>query len=153
MHTANKNLVNVGQKRAEEIIQKFASLSTWEERYRKIIAIGKAQPPLDTKYKTKDRLIKGCQSEVWLMACLKKGEVIFQSDSTALITKGLSALLVLYYSKRTPKEIIQDPIPSFFQTLKLQNHLTPTRVGGLVSMTRQIHYYAHGFLILSEKKS
>ena len=139
------------QKRAEEIIKNFAGLSSWEDRYRKIIQIGRNSSPLEEKYKKKEWLVKGCQSQVWLYAYQKEGKVIFQADSDALITKGLVALLLKYYSALPPKEIISHPIPAFFEDMDIKNHLTPTRVGGLFNMVRQIQYYAQAFLALSEK--
>ena len=134
--------------RGKEILQVFAGLSSWEERYKKIIQLGKDSPPLAESYKTKKWLVKGCQSQVWLYAWLdKEGNVIFQADSDALITKGLVAMLLKYYSHLPPEAIISQSRPSFLEELDLANHLTPTRVGGLYSMVRQIQYYAQAFLI------
>ena len=136
------------QKRSEEIIKDFSRFSSWEERYKQIITIGKSCPPLEEKYKTKDWLVKGCQSQVWLYAYQnEKRQVVFRADSDALITKGLVALLLRYYSGLSPQEILSHPVPLFFEQMNLQNHLTPTRVGGLFSMIRQIQYYAQAFLL------
>ena len=139
------------KERAKHIVNHFAGLSSWEKRYKKIIQLGKESPPLEEKYKTKEWLVKGCQSQVWLYACLnKEGKVIFRADSSALITKGLVALLLIYYSPLSPEDIMSHPVPSFFEELDLTNHLTPTRVGGLYSMVRQIQYYAEAFRIKSK---
>lgn len=137
---------------AQAIIQELIQLPSWEERYKKIIAIGKNAPVMDIQYKTNDWLVKGCQAQVWLHANIHDGKVIFQSDSDALITKGLITLLVKYYSGLSPQKILQDKRPSFFNTLQLQHHLTPTRVGGLFSMIRQIQYYAQGFQLIAQTK-
>ena len=142
--------MNRVEKRSEAIIKDFSSLSSWEEKYKKIIHIGKVAPPLDVKYKTKEWLVKGCQSQVWLYASRdEEGKVIFHADSDALITKGLVSLLLHYYSGLFPEEIIVHLVPSFLEKLELKNHLTPTRVGGLFSMIRQIQYYAQAFLVKS----
>ena len=139
------------QKRGAEIIKSFAGLSSWEERYKKIIQLGRESQALAEGYKTKEWLVKGCQSQVWLYACLdKEGRVVFQADSDALITKGLVAILLKYYSHLSPEDIISHPTPSFFEELDLANHLTPTRVGGLNSMVRQIQYYGQAFLIKTQ---
>lgn len=141
------------EKRTQEIIRDFTSLSSWEERYKKIIHLGKTNEPLAEKYKTKEWLVKGCQSQVWLYSFLdKQGRVVFQADSDALITKGLVCLLLQYYSELLPEEIISSPVPAFFEALDLANHLTPTRVGGLFSMVRQIQYYAKAFSALSKQE-
>ena len=146
--------MNKINKRTEEIIKDFTSLSSWEEKYKKIIQLGKTSEPLDEKHKTKQWLVKGCQSQVWLYPFLDThGRVIFQADSDALITKGLVCLLLNYYSELLPEEIISSPVPAFFETLDLTNHLTPTRVGGLFSMVRQIQYYAKAFSVLSTQEA
>ena len=138
------------QGRAQKIIQDFSGLTSWEERYKKIIQLGKDCPPLDKKYKTKEWIVKGCQSQVWLYVYQKNGHVIFEADSDALITKGLLALLLKYYSDLSPEEIRSTPVPSFLEKLDLKNHLTPTRVGGLFSMLKQIQYYAQAFSVLQK---
>ena len=141
------------EQRAQKILNTFSSLSSWEEKYKKIIQIGKASIALDPKYKKKEWLVKGCQSQVWLYAFQNQdGNVVFHADSDALITKGLVALLLNYYSGLSPQEIIAHPVPSFFEKLELKNHLTPTRVGGLFSMIRQIQYYARAFTLISKDK-
>ena len=140
------------KRRSEEIIKVFSSLSSWEDRYKKIIQLGKTAPALEEKYKTEKWLVKGCQSQVWLYAYQDKdGKVVFRADSDALITKGLVILLLNYYSALLPKEILSHSVPPFFEKLDLKNHLTPTRVGGLFSMIRQIQYYAQVFSLLSQK--
>lgn len=134
------------QKHSQAILKDFSQLSSWEERYKKIIHIGRIAPPLDVKYKTSEWLVKGCQSQVWLFAKQNShGQVVFQSDSDALITKGLVALLLKYYSPLLPEEILSQPVPDFFDKLDLKNHLSPTRVGGLFSMLKYIQYYAKAF--------
>ncbi len=141
------------KRKSEEIIKNFSGLSSWEDRYKKIIQLGKEAPLLENKYKTEKWLVKGCQSQVWLYAYRdEEGKVVFRADSDALITKGLVSLLLSYYSSLWPKEILSHPVPSFFEELDLKNHLTPTRVGGLFSMIRQIQYYAQVFSLLSEKQ-
>ena len=132
------------------LIQELMQIPAWEDRYKKIIAIGKKAPAMDTQYKTKKYLVKGCQSQVWLHAQILNGKIIFQSDSDALITKGLVTLLVEYYSGRSPQDILQEKQAPFFKALNLQHHLTPTRASGLASMIRQIQYYAQGFLLLNK---
>ena len=135
------------------ILKEFSSLSSWEGRYKKIIEMGKNLPPFPEEYKTKIWLVKGCQSLVWLYASQnEKGQVVFIADSNALITKGLIALLIKYYSGLSPKEILSRPKPEFLEVLDLENHLSPTRAGGLFSLIKQIQYYAKGFYLLSQSK-
>ncbi len=145
--------MNEIQKRTKTILDSFVGLSSWEERYKKIIHLGKSLSPLNERYRDAEWLVKGCQSQVWLYAYRdQEGRVVFQADSDALITKGLVALLIEYYSGLFPEQIISHRVPPFFRELDLENHLTPTRVGGLFSLINQIQYYAQAFFLLSKKK-
>ena len=83
--------------------------------------------------KTEDKLIKGCQSRVWLDWRLEDGKLWFKADSDAIITKGIISLLINVYSGRTPKEIAADDF-GFINQIGLKENLSPTRANGLVSM-------------------
>jgi cysteine desulfuration protein SufE len=87
--------------------------------------------------KTEDRLIKGCQSRVWLYTEQKDGKVYFHADSDAIITKGLVALMVRVLSGHTAKEIMDAPL-NFISEIGLKDHLSPTRSNGLLSMVKQM---------------
>jgi len=140
------------QSREMEILQEFSNLESWEDRYKKIIQLGKELSPLEDQYKTKKWQVKGCESQVWVHPIQDdEKRIYFQGDSDALITKGLVALMVKYYSGLLPEGILSSPCPAFLESLELKNHLTPTRVGGLFSLLRQIQYYASGFLLLSRQ--
>lgn len=80
--------------REAEIIEAFALLDSWEEKYEYIIELGKKLPPLDERYKLAENIIKGCQSTVWLVANYSDGKVFFKADSDAVIVKGLVSLLI-----------------------------------------------------------
>ena len=73
----------------EEVIEEFSAFDDWMDKYQMIIDLGNEQPALDPAYKTEDNLIDGCQSRVWLHACMRDGLVHFEADSDAIITKGL----------------------------------------------------------------
>src|SRR4051812_43012858 len=91
----------------KEIIEEFGIFGDdWEGKYEHIIDLGKSLPLIDQKYKTDDRLIKGCQSKVWMHSELNDGKVKFTADSDAIITKGLVALMVRVLSRHTPDEIV-----------------------------------------------
>ncbi|MCB9026297.1 MAG: SufE family protein [Bdellovibrionaceae bacterium] len=126
----------------QEIIQDFNSINSWEDRYKKIIAIGKDLAPMDQKYKIDENRVKGCQSLVWMFAELDKdGRMVIQADSDALIVRGLIALLLKTYSLAMPKEILNSE-PHFIKDIGLHQHLSPTRTNGLLAMVKQIKYYA-----------
>lgn len=136
----------------EKIIDEFRRLKSWEDRYRQIIAIGKAMPPMPESLKTDENKVKGCQSQVWIHAHLDDHHRMqFQADSDALIVRGLVALLVRLYSGQTPQEILQTR-PEFVSQLGLEQNLSPSRANGLFAMLRQIHYYALAFSQILKSK-
>jgi cysteine desulfuration protein SufE len=129
----------------DSIIEDFELFGDWMEKYEYIIQLGKDLPMIDEQYKTDDNLIRGCQSKVWLHADYKEGKLFFTADSDALITKGLVSMVVNVLSGHTPKEIVDSNI-YFIDKIGLQNHLSPTRSNGLLSMLKQIKMYAVAYL-------
>lgn len=121
----------------QEIVDEFALFDQWDDKYQYIIDTGKALPPLEEQYRTDDRLIKGCQSRVWLHSELKDGKVFYHADSDAIITRGLVALMVRVLSGHDPKEIVNAPL-DFIDAIGLKNHLSPTRANGLLAMVKQM---------------
>ena len=109
----------------------------WLDKYEYLIELGKKLPPYPEEDKTDDKLIKGCQSRVWLNYKVEGGKIFFQADSDAIITKGIISLLVEVYSGRTAGEIAADDF-SFLDSIGLKENLSPTRANGLVSMISTI---------------
>lgn len=125
----------------EEIIEEFSVYDDWMEKYEYIIDLGKDLPLIDEAKKTDDRLISGCQSQVWLDAEVKDGKIHFTADSDAIITKGIIALLVQVMDKETPEDIIKSNL-YFIDKIGLKEHLSPTRSNGLLSMVTKIKMLA-----------
>jgi cysteine desulfuration protein SufE len=125
------------QETGQEIIEEFEMFEDWMGRYEHIIELGKTLPLIKDEYKTEDKLIKGCQSRVWLHSELKNGQVEYTADSDAIITKGLVALVIRALSEHTPDEIINADL-DFIDKIGLKEHLSPTRSNGLVSMIKQM---------------
>ena len=125
----------------DELIDEFSIFEDWMERYEYMIELGKSLPLIDTRYKTDENIIKGCQSKVWLHSEFKNDKVIFSADSDAIITKGIVAILVRVFSNQSPQEILSANT-DFIDTIGLKEHLSPTRANGLVSMIKQIKMYA-----------
>ena len=122
----------------QEIIEEFELFGDdWEPKYEHLIELGKSLPLIEFKFKTEERLIKGCQSKVWLHSELRNGNVIYTADSDAIITKGIVALMIRVLSDHTPEEIVKAPL-DFINVIGLKEHLSPTRANGLVSMIKQI---------------
>ncbi len=125
----------------EEIVDEFLMFDDWMERYEYIIELGKSLPLIDEQYKLDENLIKGCQSKVWLHSEIENDKLLFTADSDAILTKGIVALLLRVYSDQSPQDIIKADT-DFIDQIGLQEHLSPTRANGLVSMLKQIKLYA-----------
>lgn len=124
-----------------EIIDEFADIDDWMDRYAMIIDMGNALPPIDEKYRTPEHLIEGCQSRVWLNADLEDGKVVYTADSDAIIVKGIISMLIKVLSNHTPDEILAADL-SFIDKIGLAEHLSPTRSNGLLAMVKQMRMYA-----------
>ena len=135
------------QDRIEKLVKEFDALPSWEDRYKKIIQMGKAIPDMPEELKTEEAKVKGCQSQVWLHAKLDGDVIRFQGDSDALLVKGLVALVLFVYSGATPEEIMTTD-PGFVKRLGFEANLSPSRANGLFSMLKQIRYFAMAFSAL-----
>jgi len=125
------------EERKEQIIEDFSCYDEWLDKYEYLIEMGKGLDPLPEEKKTEDRLIKGCQSRVWLDSEIRDGRMYFTADSDAIITKGIISLLISVYSGLTPAEIAADDF-AFIEEIGLKENLSPTRAGGLASMIETI---------------
>ena len=128
----------------DQIISEFGAFDDWMDRYNYLIEMGKNCPLIDEKYKTKNFLISGCQSRVWLHAAMRDGKIVFTAESDAVITKGIVNLLIRVFSNQTPDDIIDADV-SFIDKIGLKEHLSPTRSNGLMSMIKQMKLYALAF--------
>lgn len=125
----------------EHIIGEFSVFDDWIDKYNLLIDYGKIVPPIDPRFKTKDYLIEGCQSKVWLKPDYDGQKISFSADSDAIITRGIVALLIMVLSGRTPDEIIGADL-YFIDRIGLRQNLSPTRSNGLLAMVRQMKLYA-----------
>mgnify|MGYP002518313959 FL=1 len=125
----------------DAIIDEFADMDDWMDRYQLLIDMGNELEALDEKYKTNQNLIDGCQSRVWVQCDYRDGRLYFQADSDALIVKGIIALLIQVLSDHTPAEILDTDL-YFIDRIGLRDHLSPTRSNGLLAMIKQIKAYA-----------
>tara|TARA_B100001057_G_C22329628_1_gene749009 strand:- start:168 stop:584 length:417 start_codon:yes stop_codon:yes gene_type:complete len=128
----------------EEIIEEFAMFDDWMQKYDYLIELSKDIPLISEDHRLKENLIKGCQSKVWLHATQKEGKVIYTADSDAIITKGIAALLIRVLSGQYPKDIVGREM-YFIDAIGLKEHLSMTRSNGLVSMIKQMKFYALAF--------
>ena len=125
-----------------EIRDDFALLDDWEDRYRYVIELGRALPPLDPGLRTDANKVRGCASQVWLATAVERNgqapRLTFQGDSDAHIVRGLIAILFAAYQGRHPDEILATDAQAIFRELGLKEHLTPQRSNGFASMVDRI---------------
>lgn len=125
----------------DEIIEEFEIVEDWTSRYQLLVDYGKALKPLPESDKTKQNLIDGCQSPVWLTCRVEDGKIFFAGDSDALLVKGIVALLIEVLSGHTPEEITKADL-YFIDRIGLREHLSPTRSNGVAAMLKQMKLYA-----------
>ena len=125
----------------QELLDELDLFQDWTERYEYVIGLGKKLNPMSDEQKTEDKLIQGCQSQVWLDADIEDGRVQFKADSDSLITKGMIALFVRTLTNQTPEDILTADM-SFIDKTGLKEHLAPTRANALNLMAGQMKKHA-----------
>lgn len=138
--TDNDNVMDENRtlKEAEDdVVESFSMYDEWLDKYEYLIDLGKNLEPYPEADKTEDKLIKGCQSRVWLDYSMRDGKIYFTADSDAIITKGIISLLISVYSGRTAAEIASSDF-GFIEKIGLKENLSPTRANGLASMIATI---------------
>ena len=127
----------------DEIISSFSMFPEWLDRYQYLIDLGRKLPPLAEGEKTEDKLLSGCQSQVWLHLEGNANEIVIRANSDAAIVSGLIALLISVYSGCSAQQIV-DTEPYFIREIGLSEHLSPTRANGLHAMLNAIKGFAIG---------
>jgi cysteine desulfuration protein SufE len=121
----------------QEILEELSFFPDWQERYEYVIGLGRKLPAMPEEMKTADKLIRGCQSQVWLDARAEDGRVRYLADSDSVITKGMIALFVKVLDGGTPDEILSADL-TFIDRTGLKEHLAPTRANALNLMATQM---------------
>jgi cysteine desulfuration protein SufE len=134
-----------------DITENFELMEEWDDRYRYLIELGRALPPLPEASRTDANKVQGCASQVWLATSIKPngatGPVLsFEGDSDAHIVRGLIAILFALYSGRGAKDILATDAVALFEKLGLREHLTPQRSNGFRSMVERIRRDANAAL-------
>jgi len=134
-----KNLIDHEscQAKQKQVTELFSCCTTPEQKYERIIALGRELPSYPLEWKTPDHLVQGCQSAMYLHTECKEGKIKFYVFSEALISAGLAALLLAVYDDETPEAILTYP-PLFLKELKLQESLSPGRSNGLASLWQRM---------------
>ncbi|HCL69017.1 MAG TPA: Fe-S metabolism protein SufE [Gammaproteobacteria bacterium] len=123
--------------RQQEIIDEFEFYDSWMDKYQYLIDLGKDLEPLEEAEKNKTNLVRGCQSQVWMIVSGHSDNVEVRANSDAAIVSGLIALVVRLYSNASAEEIVKTE-PEFVEAIGLSQHLSPTRANGLASMLQRL---------------
>ena len=130
----------------EEIAETFDFLDDWEDRYRHVIELGKAMPPMDGALQVPATRVEGCASQVWIMPRIDAGHFDFQGDSDALIVRGLIAVLHALYAGLDPAGVLAVDAPAELGRLGLDQHLSSQRSNGLRAMVERVRQTAEALL-------
>jgi cysteine desulfuration protein SufE len=126
----------------DDIVDNFALLDEWDDRYRYVIELGRKLSPFPEQERADVNKVQGCVSQVWLATTIQRrdGDAVltFAGDSDAHIVRGLIAILLALYSDRTPKDILETDAIAVFDELGFREHLTPQRSNGVRSMVERI---------------
>ena len=123
--------------RQQEIIDEFEFYDSWMDKYQYLIDLGKDLQPLEEAEKNETNLVRGCQSQVWMIVSGHSDNVEVRANSDAAIVSGLIALVVRLYSNASAEEIVKTE-PEFVEAIGLSQHLSPTRANGLASMLQRL---------------
>lgn len=126
----------------EDLAETFSFLDDWEDRYRHVIELGRALPPLDESFKVPALKVQGCASQVWLRPTPSGGLFDFQGDSDAMIVRGLIAVLHALYAGVPVAEVAKIDAPAELARLGLNDHLSAQRSNGLRAMVNRIREVA-----------
>ena len=125
----------------ETIIDDFAFLDDWEDKYRYVIELGRSLSDLPEAEKTAANKVNGCVSQVWLVTEVEDGAdpvVTFRGDSDAHIVRGLVAIMISAMSGRKASEIQALDAAALMKSLGLEDNLTPQRSNGLRAMVARM---------------
>ena len=128
------------------IIDDFELFDDWMQKYEYLIELGKDLSKINPEDKNDSQLIEGCQSRVWLDAMYLDGKMKFKADSDAIITKGIISLLIDILDNQSPADIIKSDL-FFINKIGLQDHLSPTRANGLLSMVKRMKQESLKYII------
>ena len=127
---------------ADDIVETLGFFDTWEDRYKYIIDLGKEVPALESAQQIEENLVRGCQSQVWLVHREEGGRLYFDADSDAFIVRGLLGVVLAAYNGKTPEDVLAFDIEGYFDELNLLKHLSVTRGNGLRAMVARIQEIA-----------
>ena len=126
----------------DDIREAFRYFDSWEDKYRFVIDTGKSLPTMPEAARIPENIVRGCQSQVWLVTRQRDGKLTFDIDSDAHIVRGLIAIVLAAYQNQHASDILSFDMDALFDELDLIKHLSPTRGNGLRSMVARIQHEA-----------
>ncbi|EED31645.1 SufE protein probably involved in Fe-S center assembly [gamma proteobacterium NOR5-3] len=123
---------------ADDIIENLGFFDSWEDRYRYIIDLGRELPAMPEELRSDERLVRGCQSQVWIDVSEEQERLQLSVDSDAFIVKGLLAVVLAALNNKSPSDVLAFDINAYFEELGLMRHLSATRGNGLLAMVARI---------------
>ena len=127
---------------ADELIDNFSFIDSWEDRYKYLIELGNQLPHLPDEKKTDEWRVPGCQSQVWIVPHSENTSIWFEGDSDAIIVRGIIAIVLVIFKDKPAQEILDVDVEEIFDKMGLREHITPNRRSGMLSMVDKIKYYA-----------
>ncbi|WGE89470.1 SufE family protein [Actinobacillus arthritidis] len=120
----------------EDIYQKFEFCKSWEERYRLLIQLSRqlAKPTAEELAQLPE--IHGCESRLWFEFQITPRKVRAYSD--ARLMQGILAIIVIALNEKSLNELQTFSITALFDTLKISQNLTSTRLNGLRQIQAEI---------------
>ncbi len=126
-----------------DIAESLSFFDSWQDRYKYIIDLGKQLPHMGDELRTDERIVKGCQSQVWIDYQGDIDKLLFDADSDAHIVRGLLGVVLAAYNGKSAREVLDFDIEDYFTQLDLLRHLSPSRGNGLKSMVKRIQAIAY----------
>ena len=134
--------MNTQQENAESLVEAFEMFDSWEDRYRFLIDLGRKLPAYPAEARTEENLVRGCQSQVWLLATPKDSAIDFVADSDSTLVKGLIAILRKVYANQPPRDVLNFDVDAFLERLGLNSNLSMSRRNGLSGMIKRVRSLA-----------
>ena len=130
-----------GSAALDQMVERLSSTTDPKRRYEYVLWLGKKLQPLPDAFRQDAFKVRGCVSQVYVVAELQEGRLHWQGDSDAAITKGLLALLMQGMEGLTP-ELALALDPGVLAATGLQASLTPSRANGFLSIFRTMQAQA-----------
>lgn len=127
----------------QTLIETFAPLKQWEDRYRQLLLLAKRLPALPENLRQAEIELSGCENRVWLgYQLLADGTLHFYGDSEGRVVRGLLAILLTAVEGQTPPQLLALDTLTLFDQLGLRAQLSTTRSSGLAALAGKINTIA-----------